>query len=73
MFERALSKYDGVPADERAVLTYLVGELWRRIGDLRQSSDWFDRVSDDIIDDRSQQWVIAAAEQQRNNPQEWFG
>src|SRR3990170_54265 len=34
MFEAALLKYDGVVTDERAVLTYLVGELWRRIGDL---------------------------------------
>ena len=73
MFERALSKYDGVPADERAVLTYLVGELWRRIGDLRQSSDWFDRVPDEIVEDDSQNWIIAAAEQQRTDPQEWFG
>ena len=33
IFERALSSYDGVERDERAVLTYLVGELWRRVGD----------------------------------------
>lgn len=72
-FEKALARYDGVSADERAVLTYLVGELWRRIGDLRQSSDWFDRVRDEVVDSASQHWILAAAEQQRIDPQEWFG
>ena len=73
MFERALARYDGVGRDERAVLTYLVGELWRRIGDLSQARDWFDKVSDEIVDDGSQHWVLSAAEQQRTDPQEWFG
>ena len=73
MFERALSKYDGVNGDERAVLTYLVGELWRRIGDLRNATIWFDRVADEITDSGSQHWLIAAADQQRTDPQEWFG
>src|SRR5918912_3280746 len=50
MFEEALSSFDGVPRDERAVLTYLVGELWRRIGDLRRSTAWFNRVSNEITD-----------------------
>ena len=73
MFERALSRYDGVAREERAVLTYLVGELWRRIGDLSQSRTWFDKVSDEITDESSQHWVLAAADQQRTDPQEWFG
>jgi uncharacterized protein (DUF2225 family) len=73
MFEKALARYDGVARDERAVLTYLVGELWRRIGDLNQSRDWFDKVADEITDHSAQHWVLAAAEQQRTDPQEWFG
>jgi uncharacterized protein len=71
-FERALARYDGVAPDERAILTYLVGELWRRIGDIEQSRNWFDKVQDEIIDTASQHWVVAAAEQQRTDPQEWF-
>ena len=31
-FEEALESFDGVAREERAVLTYLVGELWRRTG-----------------------------------------
>ena len=34
-FEEALGSFDGVARDERAVLTYLVGELWRRVGDTK--------------------------------------
>lgn len=72
-FEDALRSYDGVGREERAVLTYLVGELWRRVGELEQARDWFDRVPDEIVDPVSQHWVMAAAEQQRTDPQEWFG
>lgn len=72
-FEEALQKYDGISLDERGVLTYLVGELWRRIGDVAKARDWFDRVADEIGDEGSQSWLLAAAEQQRTDPQEWFG
>jgi uncharacterized protein (DUF2225 family) len=72
-FEEALGSYDGVSRDERAVLTYLVGELWRRVGDRTAAGDWFDRVSSEITDAQSQQWVQDAARQQRDCPREWFG
>ncbi len=72
-FERSLDSFDGVAAEERAVLTYLVGELWRRVGDGRQAREWFDRVSGEIVDGSTQQWVIDAARQQRDCPREWFG
>ena len=71
-FERALARYDGVGEDERAILTYLVGELWRRVGDLKKAGEWFERVVDEVTDEASQHWVLAAAEQQRTDPQEWF-
>jgi len=73
MFERALAKYDGVASEERAVLTYLVGELWRRVGDLSQARTWFDKVEGEVDDAAGQHWIVAAAEQQRTDPQEWFG
>src|SRR5688572_12384919 len=73
MFTRALESYDGVARDERAVLTYLVGELWRRIGDTAMARTWFNKVADEIIDLQSQQWILDAARQQRDCPREWFG
>lgn len=72
-FEEALENYDTIPRDERAVLTYLVGELWRRVGDLTQANAWFDLVNEEIVDAESQQWIVEAAEQQRTQPREWFG
>jgi hypothetical protein len=72
-FEAALSAFDDVPREDRALLTCLTGELWRRIGDLRQARAWFDRVPGEVIDAESQQWVIAAARQQRVAPRECFG
>ena len=72
-FEEALSGFDGVPRDERAVLTYLVGELWRRVGDCRHSNIWFNRVANEIVDTTTQQWVLDASRQQRDCPREWFG
>ncbi|HET7622938.1 MAG TPA: DUF2225 domain-containing protein [Gemmatimonadaceae bacterium] len=72
-FEQALSSYDGVDREERSVLTYLVGELWRRVGDLRRASEWFDRVEEEVTDPTAQQWVLEAARQQRDCPREWFG
>ena len=72
-FEGALESYDGVPRDERAVLTYLVGELWRRVGDGQRATSWFDRVPVEVVDLTSQQWVMDAARQQRDCPREWFG
>ena len=73
MLEKALGSFDGVVADERAVLTYLVGELWRRVGDLTLATAWFNRVPPEVTDEPAQQWVLDAARQQRDCPREWFG
>ena len=72
-FEEALQSFDGVARDERAIITYLVGELWRRIGDLNQATEWFNKVPAEISDYAVQRWVADAAIQQRDCPREWFG
>ena len=71
-FAEALAGYDGVPIEERAVLTYLVGELWRRVGDRATAQAWFDKVPDEITEPAAQAWVIEVAQQQRRSPREWF-
>ena len=71
-FEKCLDSYDGVERGERAVLTYLVGELWRRIGDTVRANVWFERVSDEVVDERTQGWLVRCAKQQQNDPREWF-
>lgn len=71
-YEAALSTYDGVERDDRAVLTYLIGELWRRIGDERLARAWFDRVALEVTRPAAQKWVVDAATTQRDAPREWF-
>lgn len=71
-FAEALNSYDIVPRHERAVLTYLVGELLRRVGNRRESLQWFDRVVSEITEPSAQEWVLQVAHQQRESPREWF-
>jgi uncharacterized protein (DUF2225 family) len=71
-FEEALGGSDGVDQDQRAVLTYLVGELWRRVGDVKTAAKWFDRVPSEIVAPVRQRWILNAALQQRDDPREWF-
>jgi hypothetical protein len=68
-----LESWDGVAREERAVLTYLVGELWRRVGDMKTARQWFDRVPASSSSPATQQWVSTPARQQRDCPREWFG
>jgi uncharacterized protein len=70
--ESALARYDDVKREERAVTTYLVGELWRRVGDSARAREWFDRVADEVTDVAAQNWVVGLAEQQRDRPREWL-
>ncbi len=72
-FQLALAGYDGVAREERAVLTYLIGELWRRVGDERKARHWFEQVADEVLDSSAQQWIVDAARQQHEMPREWFG
>jgi uncharacterized protein len=71
-FADALAAYDAVPQHERAVLTYLMGELWRRIGDHGEALRWFERVGDEISEPHVQGWLLHVADQQRQSPREWF-
>src|SRR5215216_3644871 len=71
-FAAGLASYDGVAREERAVLTYLVGELYRRAGDTRQAATWFNRVPGEIVSQSEQGWVIHLAAQQRDRAREWL-
>ncbi len=72
-FTEALTAQNAVPESERAVLTYLIGELWRRVGETELAGEWLARVDGEIVDAEHQQWVSDAARQQRESPKEWFG
>lgn len=71
-YEDAMSSFDGIQRDERAVVAYVIGELWRRIGDERAARGWFDRVPTEVVEPREQRWILDAAARQRVAPEEWF-
>ena len=70
-FASALDDWDGVDSTERALVTYLVGELWRRIGDDQRAREWYDRVSSEVVS-TEQQWLVRLARQQKSDPRDWF-
>jgi len=69
-FEAAMDS-DQVPQDERAPVTYLIGELNRRIGNAEKAKEWFARVPEAVSGDNERQWLIDLAIQQSTNPQEF--
>ncbi len=71
--ETALNTYGEVEGDERAVITYLVGEMWRRAGFAKRAIKWFEKVAGEVTDETAQQWILDAANQQLFQPREWFG
>jgi uncharacterized protein (DUF2225 family) len=71
-FEEALDRWDEIPGPERAKITYLVGEIWRRIGDDVVAKAWFARVAEEITDPEEQGWLVELAQKQQNDPVEWL-
>jgi len=59
-----------VPKDERALTTYLIGELHRRVGNADKAKVWFARVPDAVGGDTERQWLIDLAIQQSTDPKE---
>ena len=69
-FEKGL--LDMERTDERYLtLTYLVGELYRRIGERDRANEWFDKVIR-IAQPSDPDWVTEIARQQRTDPKEFF-
>jgi uncharacterized protein (DUF2225 family) len=71
-FERALTT-DVVLDENAAKITYLVGELHRRVGEKDIAAKWFDRVAPLVGDNAELNWLTAAAQRQQTDPQEQFG
>lgn len=71
-FEDCLAKFDGTPRQERPALTYLVGELWRRIGHMDRARQWFQRVANEVANSSEDRWFLRWARQQQVDPREWF-
>lgn len=71
-FEEALQKQE-VDEKQVAKITYLIGELYRHVGEKDQAREWFDRVPQAAGSSQENRWLIELAEQQKTNPKEYFG
>ena len=58
-FEKAFK--DDEIGEEKAVYTYLVGELYRRIGDMENMVFWFDRVNEVAGKCEELKWLVDLA------------
>lgn len=70
-FQKALEKKE-IPQGNEAVIQYLIGELYRRIGDSAKAREYFDSVLAYANLDAKLNWLKPVAEQQRDNPQDRF-
>lgn len=70
-FEQALETNE-IEVSQRPVIMYLVGELYRRTGDVDTARTWFDSVLSLTSLSDKLAWLPEMAEQQRDNPQSRF-
>jgi uncharacterized protein (DUF2225 family) len=70
-YEKALKDMN-IPEDQSAQYTYLVGELYRRIGESDKAALWFDRVPEAAKKFKNKEWIIKLSNQQKENPKEFI-
>jgi len=61
-----------VPDVRLCEMTYLTGELYRRIGETGKADAWFDRVKELPDDLPHREYYMNLAGQQRTSPREWI-
>jgi len=49
--------------DNLPVVTYLIGELYRRLEDRKSAREWFSAVEEVLID-QEQQWILELTQKQ---------
>jgi len=62
-FKEAVEKTTISNPDNALVVSYLVGELYRRLEDRKLAREWFENVIESIIDPE-QQWLLELAKKQ---------
>lgn len=70
-FQKALND-NKVPPDQVAPITYLIGELYRRVGERDAATAWFNRVIERARKEADWKPMAEIALRQRDNPQDRF-
>lgn len=67
-----LKAYDKglIPNGDLPAITYLIGELYRRLDDTDHAAEWFNKVEEKAKSDPAWEKMAAIAVRQRDNPQE---
>jgi len=71
-FRQAMEREE-IPHEFVGVYTYLIGELYRRIGEVGAANVWYDQVVEAVKVYPKQQWLVDLAAQQKTNPKEKIG
>lgn len=61
---------DRLEGNRRAEVTYLIGELYRRIGGLESADQWLRRVGELVASDETGRRIAALADRQRTAPED---
>lgn len=64
-FESSLSRGTYPRLADIPVLTYLIGELNRRLGKCSEAQEWFGLVEDAVVDSEEHAWLLDLTRQQR--------
>jgi hypothetical protein len=70
-FEKALSSYEA-PPEEIALFTYLVGDLYRRLGDTEKAREWYEKVEQAIKNNGGEPKMLEFARRQLSGPSDIF-
>ena len=73
-FKHAIEE-GNLPSEEALTITYLIGELYRRVGNQEFAITWFNRAirESEKSNDEQAQRIIEIAKQQRDDPKDMFG
>ena len=70
-FERSLASNDA-PKESRAVFTYLIGDLYRRLGDAEKAKDWYGKVEQAIKENGGESGIADFARKQLMGAADFF-
>ncbi|HEY3422573.1 MAG TPA: DUF2225 domain-containing protein [Methanocellaceae archaeon] len=70
-FERALVSGQA-SMDQRAMFTYLIGDLYRRIGNEEKAKEWYEKVEAEVKSNGGEPRIVEFAKRQMTDPADIF-
>ncbi len=70
-FEKGIEENE-IPDNENPIYKYLIGEMYRRIGDKKNASYWYEDTIKSIHNREEMKGLLELARQQQNSPKEFI-